>query len=178
MLSVKARILIIGGLLVLLAIIINEVRRRRLELKYVLAWLIADLALILFAAVPQSMMWLASLLGIYSPVNMIFFLGFIFLALIIFALTVALSRATANHRRLAQSVALRDFEERLKNTDASSESQTLGEAGTSSGTQTLGEAGASSKAQTLGETGVSSKAHALNETGTSREKQTLTEERH
>ncbi len=114
MLSIKARILIVAGLLVLLAIIINMVRKRRLELKYVLAWMIADLALIFFAVFPQSMMGLASLLGIYSPVNMIFFLGFIFLALIIFSLTVALSRATANQRRLAQSVALRDYEERLK----------------------------------------------------------------
>ncbi len=114
MLSIKARILIIAALLVLLALIINMVRKRKLELKYVLAWLAADLALIIFAAFPQLMMGLASLLGIYSPVNMIFFLGFVFLGIIIFSLTVALSRATANQRRLAQSVALRDYEERLK----------------------------------------------------------------
>ncbi len=114
MLSIKARILIIAGLLFFLAIIINMVRKRRLELKYVLVWMLADLALILFAIFPETMMDIASFLGIYSPVNMIFFLGFIFLAMIIFSLTVALSRATANQRRLAQSVALRDYEERLK----------------------------------------------------------------
>ena len=95
MLSVKARILIVAGLLLLLAIIINMVRKRTLELKYVLAWLIADLVLIFFSIFPQTMMGMAQLLGIYSPVNMIFFLGFVFLGLIIFSLTVALSRATA-----------------------------------------------------------------------------------
>lgn len=114
MLSIKARILIIAALLVLLALILNMVRKRRLELKYVLAWLLADLALIVFAAFPQLMMGLASMLGIYSPVNMIFFLGFVFLGIIIFSLTVALSRATANQRRLAQSVALREYEEQMK----------------------------------------------------------------
>lgn len=114
MLSIKARLLIIAGLLLLLAVIINMVRKRRLELKYVLAWLIADLALIFFAIFPQTMMGMAEFLGIYSPVNMIFFLGFVFLAMIIFSLTVALSRATANQRRLAQYTALRDYEERRK----------------------------------------------------------------
>ena len=114
MLSIKARILIVAGLLLLLAVIINMVRKRRLELKYVLAWLIADLALIFFAIFPQSMMGMAQLLGIYSPVNMIFFLGFVFLALIIFSLTVALSRATANQRRLAQYAALKDYEDRMR----------------------------------------------------------------
>ena len=114
MLSFKARILIVAGLLLLLAVIINMVRRRRLELKYVLAWLLADLALIFFTLFPQTMMGMAQLLGIYSPVNMIFFLGFVFLALIIFSLTVALSRATANQRRLAQYAALKDYEERMR----------------------------------------------------------------
>lgn len=117
MLSIKARILIIAALLVLLALILNMVRKRRLELKYVLAWLFADLVLIIFTAFPQLMMGLASLLGIYSPVNMIFFLGFVFLGIIIFSLTVALSRATANQRRLAQSVAIRDYEERKKSVE-------------------------------------------------------------
>ena len=42
MLSIKARILIVAALLVLLAVIINMVRKRRLELKYVLAWLISS----------------------------------------------------------------------------------------------------------------------------------------
>ena len=114
MLSLKARILIVAGLLLLLAIILNMVRKRTLELKYVLAWLFADLALIFFAVFPQSMMGLAEFLGIYSPVNMIFFLGFVFLALIIFSLTVALSRATANQRRIAQYTALRDYEKRME----------------------------------------------------------------
>ena len=114
MLSIKARILIVAALLVLLAVIINMVRKRRLELKYVLAWLIADLALIIFTIFPELMMWLAEFLGIYSPVNMIFFLGFVFLAMIIFSLTVALSRATSSQRRLAQYAALKEYERRMK----------------------------------------------------------------
>ena len=53
---------------------------------------------------------LANVLGIYSPVNMIFFLGFVLSLVIIFTLTVALSRVTARVRKLAQMIALQEDE--------------------------------------------------------------------
>ena len=53
---------------------------------------------------------LANALGIYSPVNMIFFLGFVLSLVIIFTLTVALSRVTARVRKLAQMIALQEDE--------------------------------------------------------------------
>ena len=50
----------------------------------------------------------AAFFGIYSPVNMIFFMGFVLSLVIIFTLTVALSRVTARVRKLAQMIALHD----------------------------------------------------------------------
>ena len=62
-------------------------------------------------------------LGIYAPVNMIFFLGFCFSLVIIFSLTVALSRMSNSIRTLDQMVALnerrlQELEEELKKTKA------------------------------------------------------------
>ena len=110
MITVRARILIIVGLVLLLVLIVNRVRERRLELKYALAWLLCDSILILFTLFPGLMNGFAGLFGIYAPVNMIFFLGFIFLALIGFSLTVAVSRMSVNQRKLAQISALREYE--------------------------------------------------------------------
>ena len=45
------------------------------------------------------------MLGIQSPVNMIFFLGFLFSLMIIFSLTVTISRITAKVRKMAQEIA-------------------------------------------------------------------------
>lgn len=104
--SFKAQCILGIILLFVLALIINMVRKRKLELKYVLAWMICDIALLILVFVPGLMTWLAEILGIYSPVNMVFFLGFVFSLLIIFSLTVALSRVTAKVRRLAQILAL------------------------------------------------------------------------
>lgn len=106
MITVKVRILMGAVLLLALVLIINMLRKRELELKYVLGWMGCDIILLIFAVFPQLMTGISNFLGIYAPVNMIFFLGFVFSLIIIFSLTVALSRVTARVRRLAQTVAL------------------------------------------------------------------------
>jgi len=57
--------------------------------------------------------WLAVKLGIASPINMLFFLGFCFSLIIIFVLTVAVSRMSVRIKTLAQEIAL--YEKECKN---------------------------------------------------------------
>ena len=104
--TLQAQILIVGLLLIVLAIIVNMIRRRRLELRYVLIWMGCDFALIILASFPSLMEILADILGIKSPMNMIFFLGFLFSLIIIFSLTVTISHFTAMVRKMAQEIAL------------------------------------------------------------------------
>lgn len=104
--TLKIQILLIAFLLVVLAVIIQMVKKRKLELKYVLGWLACDIALIIFTCFPGLMASMAHMLGIYSPVNMIFFFGFLFSLIILFSLTVALSRVTEKVRRIAQVIAM------------------------------------------------------------------------
>ena len=105
---ITPKLQIILGVLILLSLIfiINMVRKRALELKYALSWLILLVGVGIIDCIPQSMTFLARALGIYDPVNMIFFIGFIFSILIIFVLTVALSRMSARVRKMAQIVAM------------------------------------------------------------------------
>lgn len=102
----RTQILLITILLLALGVIINMVRKRVLELKYVLAWMGCDISLIILICFPRLIDELAKVIGIHSPMNMIFFLGFVFSLVIIFSLTVALSHVTANVRRIAQMIAL------------------------------------------------------------------------
>lgn len=104
--SIRTRILLMILLIFVLIIIIDMVRKRSLELKYVLGWLACDIALIIFACFPQLMNGLAALMGIYSPMNMIFFIGFVLAMGIIFSLTVSLSRLSAKVRKISQIVAM------------------------------------------------------------------------
>lgn len=104
--TVKTQVLLLILLLAVLAVIIHMVKKRQLELKYVLVWLGSDIVLIIFTCFPGLMDSLANLLGIYSPMNMIFFLGFLLALVIIFSLTVALSRVTEKVRRISQILAM------------------------------------------------------------------------
>ena len=106
MLTRKFQIILIAGIVLILLLILNMIRKRKLELKYSLVWLIVLIFLLVFACMPEKLQEIASALGIYSPVNMIFFLGFVFSLVIIFVLTVTVSRLSARIRRLAQIVAM------------------------------------------------------------------------
>ena len=112
MMTVKLQITILFALFVALLAIVNMIRKKSLELAYALSWLFVLLAVAVFAAFPRLMVVLAHFLGIDSPVNMIFFLGFCFSLVIIFTLTVSLSRMSIRIRKLTQIIALN--EDRIK----------------------------------------------------------------
>ena len=112
MMTVKLQITILLALVVALAAIVNMIRRKSLELKYTLSWLFALAAVAIFAAFPRAMVVMARFLGIDAPVNMIFVLGFCFSLVIIYVLTVSLSRMSTKMRRLTQIIALN--EDRIK----------------------------------------------------------------
>ena len=103
MMTSRFQTILIVGIALLLLFILNMIRKRKLELKYALVWLIVLVILFIFALMPEKLQEIATTLGIYSPINMIFFLGFVFSLAIIFVLTV--SRLSARIRRLAQMVA-------------------------------------------------------------------------
>lgn len=102
------RIQIIIGVIVIFAlcIIMNMIREKKLELRYALAWLGVGIAILVLDCFPQVITWLAIKVGIASPINMLFFLGFCFSLVIIFILTVAVSRSSIRIKQLAQELAL------------------------------------------------------------------------
>ena len=108
MMTVKLQVVIALAILVVFAILVNMIRKRKLELKYSLVWMMVLCALLIFACAPKLLIVVSDFLGIYAPVNMIFFLGFCFSLVIIFSLTVALSRLSNSVRTLDQIVALNE----------------------------------------------------------------------
>ena len=61
---------------------------------------------------PSIISHLAQIMGIDTPINMLFFLGFCFSLAIIFVLTIAISRMSIRIKELTQELAL--FEKREK----------------------------------------------------------------
>ena len=89
-----------------MCVLLNMIRKKQLELRYTLSWLAVGTSVIILACFPGVLEWMAKFVGIASPVNMLFFFGFLFSLAIILVLTVSISRMSVRVKRLAQEIAL------------------------------------------------------------------------
>ena len=110
MMALRLKVIIVVLLILALVMIINLIRKRKLELKYALVWMLLIFGLALIVLIPGMLEALAKLLGIYNVMNLVFFVGFIFALLIIFSLTMSLSRNSERVRKIAQRVALNEYD--------------------------------------------------------------------
>ena len=108
MMTVKLQIIVGICLFLALTVIVYMIKKRSLDLKYALSWLLALVFVLVLGLFPVLLTKLSMALGVWAPVNMIFFLGFCFSLLIIFTLTVMLSRMAERVRKLAQAVAMNE----------------------------------------------------------------------
>ena len=123
------RIQIIVGIVVVIAllVIVNMIRKKKLELRYALAWLLVGVSILVLDCFPQLITWMAHKLGIASPINMLFFLGFCFSLVIIFTLTVAVSRMSIRIKQLAREIALFEKEVSIQDSKSKKKSKTYNE---------------------------------------------------
>lgn len=106
--NIRIQIIIAVFIICSLCIILNMIRRRSLELRYALAWLVVGGGVLVLDFFPGLIEKISKVMGIYSPVNMLFFVGFCFSLAIIFVLTVAVSRMSIRIKELAQELALHE----------------------------------------------------------------------
>ena len=124
--SVRLQVILICALVVIFILLVNAVKKNKLDIKYSLGWLVLVVVLIVLTCFKELLEILADVLGIASPVNMLFLCGFVVALLIIYTLTVALSKISNRVRRLAQEIAFLSKEidglkvenEKLKKGDA------------------------------------------------------------
>jgi hypothetical protein len=108
MMTLKLKLIIIFVILLGVAYIVNLIRKRSLELKYALTWMILAVGLLVIVLIPGLLEALAEALGIYNVMNMVFFVGFIFAIILIFGLTMSMSRNSDRVRKMAQHIALNE----------------------------------------------------------------------
>ncbi|MGT2735952.1 DUF2304 domain-containing protein [Streptococcus orisratti] len=101
--------LIILGFIVL---VINLIRKGKLAIKFSISWFILALMVLIFVWFPGLLKFVSSLLGIYSPTNMLFFLGFCLSLSIIFSLTNNISIQNHKLKHLTQEIALMKKEDK------------------------------------------------------------------
>lgn len=109
--NARTQILIFVVVLGALLVLINMIRSKKLELKYALSWLFVGVGILILDLCPVLVEDIAAVFGVAVPINMLFFLGFCFSLIIIFTLTVTVSRMSNKIKELTQEMAL--FENEL-----------------------------------------------------------------
>ncbi len=122
--SLRLQVVIAIAAVVAILYIGNLVRIRRLELKYALIWFFVGILLLIFDLFPGLLQVMTQALGITLPINMLTFLGLLFVLMILFSQTIVISNLTRKCQRLTQEVGLLykkvdDLKTEQKNNDLS-----------------------------------------------------------
>ena len=96
----------------LFAVILDLVRRKKLREEYALFWLIIGAVIFLLAIWGGLLNAITRFIGIIAPINVLFFFGLVFLILICLFFSVKVSALTGQVKTLTQKLALlySDFE--------------------------------------------------------------------
>lgn len=106
-----------------LALLVQLLRTRRIREKYAAIWIFVAVTISVLGAFPHVVFWLADVVGVQTPVNLLFALAALVLLAVCLQLSGEISTLEEKTRTLAEEVALlqlqqRRLEERTARRDA------------------------------------------------------------
>lgn len=102
----KLQILLLSSCLITLIIIINMIKKEKLDLKYSLLWILICISIGILSLFSNSITFIAKVIGVATPVNALFLLGLVSVLFILFTLTIAESRKSKRIKELTQRLAI------------------------------------------------------------------------
>jgi hypothetical protein len=96
--------------ILILAGIVELLRRRQLGEKYAVLWLVVGVVLLIFSIFPNLLPSLADGLGVQLPSNLMFFVAIVFLVGVVLHLSWEVSRLENETRKLAEDLAILQLE--------------------------------------------------------------------
>ena len=122
MIPYRLQIVLLVAVALYFIVILYFLKKKALELKYTLIWLLAGVVMLVLIAFPQLMTIAVSMLGIQSNMNGLYIALISFIIMILMTLTSIVSRLAYKAKVLTQEVALlekriRDLENAQKGND-------------------------------------------------------------
>ena len=90
----------------LLLYILEMVRRRKLREEYSILWLAGGVVLLVFSLRRDWLEWAANAAGIFYPPSFLFFIGMLFILLILIHFSITISNLHQMNKKMAQELAL------------------------------------------------------------------------
>jgi hypothetical protein len=102
--------IITGTVSILILLIVFElIRRRRLKEEYSLLWLLSGIVILLFSIFPGLLNIISELLGMYY-LTTLFVISFLFLLLIVLHFSTVISRLSKMNKELTQELSILNYE--------------------------------------------------------------------
>lgn len=111
------RICLILASIITLLYMMRKIRHSKLQIEYSVFWIIFAALMIVISIFPQIIYWIAGILGIASPANLIFVFIIFILLLKLFMVTIELSQLENKVKELIQQIAIREKENEDKKED-------------------------------------------------------------
>ncbi|MBN1285632.1 MAG: DUF2304 domain-containing protein [Anaerolineae bacterium] len=107
---------------IVLVVIVELVRQRKLKEEYSLLWLLTGVALIVLAMSRQLLDIIAAMIGVAYPPSLLFLMAFGFMFIILLHFSTVVSRLSDENKKLAQQIAILRYElRRIEEGDAGAE---------------------------------------------------------
>ncbi len=106
MISATLRMAMLIAVALYFVLVLYLLKRRSLNLKYTLLWLLSGVMMLALAVFPQILNVFSDLLGIYEPTNALFSIICFCIIIILMSLTAIVSKLNEKSKRLIQTVAL------------------------------------------------------------------------
>lgn len=106
--SLRTQIIVAAVVIIALFALSGMVKKKKIEMKYALIWYLLALVILVFDLFPGLLDKITAFMGVGLAVNMLFFMGFCFALVIIFVLTLWVSKLSVKVKQLTQELALLD----------------------------------------------------------------------
>jgi len=104
--TLRLQIIIVVVALLAVFYISTLMAKKRMDYRFGLRWILIAIVVAVFAIWPDILVAVSRLVGIYAPVNMLFFAGFIIAIMVIFSLSMEVSRQSEQIKKLTQEMAI------------------------------------------------------------------------
>ena len=102
------------GVVLVLAVIIELIRRHRLQERYALLWIVTGAVMLVLALWRQGLHAFADLIGVAYPPSALFMVAGLFVFVVLLHFSTVLSRLSDQNKTLAQKIALLEQQVREK----------------------------------------------------------------
>ena len=112
--TLQFRFLLIAASLIFFAIVLAGIRKSKMALNMASIWVVWSLGIVLIALLPEIVTIISDVLGIYSPINTLFFVMLFILYCFAFYLCVKVSILEECVKKLVQYIGQSEYQERKR----------------------------------------------------------------